>query len=79
MSPDSVIWIARDITQRKSAEIALQNAKVELEDQVWQRTQELQIANRLLQQQINRFFRGNRKITADSKGISFLVSIYLGK
>ena len=79
MSPDSVIWIARDITQRKSAEIALQNAKVELEDQVWQRTQELKIANRLLQQQINRFFKGNRTITAESKGISSLVSIYLGK
>lgn len=72
MPPNSVIWIARDISRRKSAEIALQNAKIELEDQVWQRTQELQIANLLLQQQINRFFRKDPPITASSQASTYL-------
>ena len=65
MSHNSVIWIARDITRRKEAEIALQNAKAELEDRVWRRTQELQIANLLLQEQINRFFNSDRAQSRD--------------
>ena len=79
MSPNSVIWIARDITRRKQAEIALQNTKVELEDQVWQRTQELQIANLLLQQQINRFFTRDHRITTESGVIKSQVSVHWRK
>ena len=62
--PDNLaIWIARDITPQRQAEIRLRNAQLESEEKVKQRTTELQIANQLLQQQINTYFPANRKVS----------------
>lgn len=48
-----LIGVGRDITERKRAEIALQQANNELEWRVAERTAELSQANYLLQQEIN--------------------------
>ncbi len=52
LPPDSVVWVARDITERKRMEEALRQAHDELERRVQERTAELERANRLLQQEI---------------------------
>ena len=49
---DTVLWVARNISDRKFAEMALQNAKDELEIRVQQRTEELQQANEQLHWEI---------------------------
>ena len=49
---DKVLWVARNISDSKLAEMALQQAKDELELHVQQRTAQLQEANEQLQQEI---------------------------
>ncbi len=49
---NSAIWIARDITSKKQAQLALQVSHNELEQQVFNRTQELSLANAKLKQEI---------------------------
>lgn len=49
LSSESVAWVARDITQNKRSEAALQELTAELEQRVIARTVELQTTNEILQ------------------------------
>ncbi|WP_413161056.1 PAS domain-containing protein [Capilliphycus salinus ALCB114379] len=50
LSEDTVVWVAQDITQRKRAELALQQLTSALEHRVVERTAELQKVNTNLRQ-----------------------------
>ncbi|MEB3278113.1 MAG: PAS domain S-box protein [Lyngbya sp.] len=50
LSEDTVVWVAQDITQRKRAELALQELTAALEHRVVERTAELQKVNTNLRQ-----------------------------
>jgi PAS domain S-box-containing protein len=53
LSEDTVVWVARDISDRVRAERELQQLNDELERRVAKRTQQLQAANTSLQSEIN--------------------------
>lgn len=53
LSKDSVVWVARDISDRVRTELKLQQLNDELEHRVEERTKQLQQANATLQAEIN--------------------------
>lgn len=60
ISDDTVVWIARDTTIVKVAQKQQITANIKLEQLVDARTKELQLANKLLQEQIINFFSFDR-------------------
>jgi PAS domain S-box-containing protein len=62
-----VLCIAGDISERKSAEAALKNARDELEERVAQRTEELARANRELQTEIRERLQVERALRASEE------------
>ena len=63
----SLLIIFRDITERKQAEAALRRAHDELEDQVRQRTKDLQFTVTQLQEEVLERLRAEAKLTKQSK------------
>ena len=57
--PEYVVAISQDISDRRCAEMALQEIKADLEQRVQQRTRELQAANETLQQHTEALIKSN--------------------
>lgn len=72
-----VVVLIRNITKRKQAQLALQNANEELENRVEARTSELQKANELLRQQINERQRVEQALRISEE--RYARAIYAGK
>ncbi|MEM9542790.1 MAG: PAS domain S-box protein [Cyanobacteria bacterium P01_E01_bin.42] len=62
LSEDSVVWVARDISDRIRAERELQQLNDELEHRVEERTKQLQQANATLQAEINERIHAQTKL-----------------
>ncbi|MBP0022098.1 MAG: PAS domain S-box protein [Cyanobacteria bacterium SBLK] len=62
LSEDSVVWVARDISDRIRAKRELQQLNDELEHRVEERTKQLQQANATLQAEINERIRAQTKL-----------------
>ncbi|MCL4236081.1 MAG: PAS domain S-box protein, partial [Deltaproteobacteria bacterium] len=69
----TVLWVARDITERKKIEAMMRRTQSELEDKIHERTAELRRAYRFLEEQYQQRLQVEQELTESERMLSTLM------
>lgn len=69
----TVLWVARDITERKKIETMMRRTQTELEDKIHERTAELRRAYRFLEEQYQQRLQVEQELTESERMLSTLM------